>query len=113
MWGSMSKTSGFKAEVRATASATLVAVPTTSMPSSFLSSCLMAERMTSLPSTNSNFIDITTSGLTESDVSSNTYWVGEFLNRLVDGHGVTNLVCKMCNCEQLTWPCDLLGFLQT
>src|SRR3984893_16298874 len=70
MWGSMSKTSGFKAAVSARVSAKLVAVPITSMPSSFLSICLMAERMTSLPSTKSNFIDITASGLTESDVSS-------------------------------------------
>src|ERR1700681_2245087 len=70
MWGSISKTSGFKAAVSAIDSAKLVAVPITSIPSSFLSNCLMAERMTSLPSTNSTFIGITTSGLTESDVSS-------------------------------------------
>src|ERR1700730_5505121 len=70
MCGSISTTSGFKAAVNAMVSAKLLAVPITSIPSSFLSNCLMADRMTSLPSTNSTFIDITASGLTESDVSS-------------------------------------------
>src|ERR1700720_884275 len=102
MWGSISKASGFKAAVRTRVSAKLVAVPITSIPSSFLSNCLMAERMTSLASTNSTFMDITASGLTESDVSSMAYWVGEFLNSLVDGNNATNLVGEMCNCEHIT-----------
>src|ERR1700730_6639327 len=70
MCGSMSKTSGFKAAVNTIVSAKLVAVPITSTPSSFLSNRLMSERMTSLPSTKSTFIDITASELSESDVSS-------------------------------------------
>src|ERR1700693_5585418 len=82
MWGSISKTSGFKAAVSTRASAKLVAVPITSIPSSFLSNCLMAERMTSLPSTNSTFIDITASGLTESDVSSIGLLGGRILEQI-------------------------------
>src|SRR5450631_2935763 len=101
MCRSMSKTSGFRAAVSARASAKLMAVPTTSIPSSFVSNCLMAARMTSLSSTNSNFIDITASGLTESDVSSIACGEGPFLNGLVDGNGGTNPALQMFHCEHL------------